>query len=197
MAKISWLKSKPIERSNQEEFTKFGDQLRQKTIPRKLRQSNFMPVIELDTRISVVPEICYKLSLSVDLHKLSAGSTGEHIVGGVKSGIMKEGDVVTWKARHFGIWQTLSTKITQEIRYECFVDEMIDGAFESMRHEHFFTEYTDGTLMKDVFKFESPLGIFGKLFNVVILNNYMREFLLERNRKLKEVAESDMYGQFL
>lgn len=156
-----------------------------------------MSVIELETRINAIPEICYKLSLNVDLHKQSASGTGEHIVDGVRSGIMKEGDFVTWKAKHFGIWQTLSTKITQEIKYEYFTDEMIDGPFKSMRHEHFFTVNFYGTIMKDVFRFESPLGIFGKLFNAVILNNYMREFLIERNRKLKEVAESDQYRRFL
>ena len=156
-----------------------------------------MSVIELETWINAIPEICYKLSLNVDLHKLSASSTGEHIVDGIRSGTMKEGDFVTWKAKHFGIWQTLSTKITQEIKYGYFADEMIDGPFKSMRHEHFFTVSSDGTIMKDVFRFESPLGIFGKLFNVVILNNYMREFLIERNRKLKEVAESDLYQRFL
>ena len=156
-----------------------------------------MSVVELDTWINAAPEICYKLSLNVDLHKLSANSTGEYIVDGVKSGIMKEGDFVTWKAKHFGIWQILSTKITHETKYEYFVDEMIDGAFKSMRHEHYFTINSDGTLMKDVFKFESPLGIFGKLFNVAVLNNYMRGFLIERNRKLKEIAESDLYWRFI
>tara|TARA_R110002124_G_scaffold254779_1_gene420405 strand:- start:664 stop:1137 length:474 start_codon:yes stop_codon:yes gene_type:complete len=156
-----------------------------------------MSVINLDTQINTIPEICYKLSLNVDLHKLSASSTGEHIVDGVQSGIMKEGDFVTWKARHFGIWQTMSTKITTEIKYEYFVDEMIDGAFKSMKHEHLFTKNCDGSLMKDVFKFDTPLGILGNLFNVVILNNYMKEFLIERNRKLKQVAESDLYLRFI
>ena len=156
-----------------------------------------MPVIELDTLIKAVPEICYKLSLNVDLHKLSANSTGEYIVDGVRSGIMKEGDFVTWKAKHFGIWQTLSTRITHETKYEYFVDEMMDGAFKSMRHEHFFIVNSDGTLMKDIFKFESPLGIFGKVFNAAVLNNYMRGFLTERNRKIKEIAESDLYRRFI
>ena len=156
-----------------------------------------MPLIELETQINASPEVCYKLSLNVDLHILSAVSTGEHIVDGVTSGIMQKGDFVTWRAKHFGIWQTLTTKITQEIKFEYFVDEMIDGAFKSMRHEHYFIINSDSTLMKDVFKFESPLGIFGKLFNVAVLNNYMRGFLIERNRKLKEIAESDLYRRFI
>ena len=71
-----------------------------------------MPTIILETKIKAPAEICYKLSLSVDLHQLSTSKTGEHIVDGVKFGVMKLGEFVTWRAKHFGIWQNLSTKIT-------------------------------------------------------------------------------------
>jgi ligand-binding SRPBCC domain-containing protein len=153
--------------------------------------------IELETRINATPEVCYKLSLNVDLHMLSVNRTKEHIVNGVTSGIMKKGDFVTWRAKHFGIWQTLTTKITQETKYEFFVDEMINGAFKSMRHEHYFIQNSDGTTMRDIFRFESPYGFFGKIFNFLILDNYMRKFLIERNEKVKEVAESDLHSCFL
>ena len=44
-----------------------------------------MSVIKLDTQINAIPEICYKLSLNVDLHKLSASKTHEYIVDGIMS----------------------------------------------------------------------------------------------------------------
>jgi ligand-binding SRPBCC domain-containing protein len=143
-----------------------------------------MPIIKLETNINASPEVCYKLSLNVDLHQLSTSSTQEYIVDGVRSGIMQKGDFATWRARHFGIWQTLSTKISQEDRYEFFVDEMTKGTFKSMRHEHYFTLNSDGTTMRDIFIFESPLGILGKLFNLIILENYMRNLLIERTKPL-------------
>lgn len=43
--------------------------------------------------------------------------------------------------------------------------------------------------MKDVFAYGVPYGIFGKLFNKIILEKYMTKFLVERNRVIKEVAE--------
>ncbi|HLO44072.1 MAG TPA: hypothetical protein VK175_07060 [Leadbetterella sp.] len=52
-----------------------------------MKQSKFkdiMPTIILETQIKASVEICYKLSLSVDLHQLSTNKTGEHIVDGVK-----------------------------------------------------------------------------------------------------------------
>jgi ligand-binding SRPBCC domain-containing protein len=156
-----------------------------------------MSVLFLETPIHAKPEVCYKLSLSVDLHQLSTHKTGEHIVAGVRQGIMQLDDTVTWKAKHFGIWQMLTTKITAEKRHEYFVDEMLQGAFKSMKHEHYFVETNYGTLMKDVFIFESPLGLLGRLFNFIVLESYMRGFLLERNQTIKEIAESEKWKSFV
>jgi ligand-binding SRPBCC domain-containing protein len=157
-----------------------------------------MSVIYLETNIRNSAEVCYKLSLNVDLHQISTTKSGEHIVAGFKNGIMKLGDVVTWKAKHFGIWQTLTSKITHENQPLCFIDEMQKGAFKTMKHEHIFIENHYGsTTMKDIFVFESPMGFLGKLFNFLILENYMKAFLTERNQILKQIAESEEWKQFV
>ena len=156
-----------------------------------------MPTIILETKIKATTEICYKLSLSVDLHQLSTSKTGEHIVDGVKFGVMKLGDFVTWRAKHFGIWQNLSTKIIIAEPHSFVTDEMIKGAFKSMKHEHYFQEDGDYTIMKDVFVFSSPFGILGKIFNYLILTNYMKKLLIERNKTIKEIAESGGWREFV
>jgi ligand-binding SRPBCC domain-containing protein len=156
-----------------------------------------MSKIVLETSINSTPEICYKLSLSVDLHQLSTSKTGEHIIDGIRKGIMRLDDTVTWRAKHFGVWQNLTTKITEIKPYEYFVDEMQKGAFKSMRHEHYFIENEGITIMKDVFNFTSPLGILGVIFNKLILENYMKRFLIERNQLIKQVAESDNWQEYM
>jgi ligand-binding SRPBCC domain-containing protein len=156
-----------------------------------------MSIIILETSINAKPEICYKLSLNVDLHQTSTSKTGEYIVNGIKEGIMKLGDTVTWRAKHFGIWQNLTTKITETKPYSYFVDEMQKGAFSSMRHEHHFISNGHKTIMKDVFIFTSPFGILGKIFNRLVLENYMKAFLIERNKVIKEIAETEKWQQFL
>jgi ligand-binding SRPBCC domain-containing protein len=156
-----------------------------------------MSKIILETLINSTPEICYKLSLNVDLHQLSTSKTCEHIVDGIHEGIMKLNDMVTWRAKHFGIWQNLTTKITETKPHEYFVDEMQKGAFKSMKHEHHFVENEGNTIMKDVFDFTSPLGILGVIFNKLILENYMRGFLIERNQLIKQIAESDHWQYYV
>jgi ligand-binding SRPBCC domain-containing protein len=66
---------------------------------------------------------------------------------------------VTWRAKHFGIWQTLTSKITEFDFPNSFTDVMIKGAFKSFRHEHLFYAINDQTVMKDIFIFESPFWV--------------------------------------
>ncbi len=72
-----------------------------------------MPTITLTTPITSAPiERCFLLSLSVDLHTISTKKTNERAIAGVTSGLMKLNDTVTWRAKHFGIYQNLTSKIT-------------------------------------------------------------------------------------
>jgi hypothetical protein len=71
-----------------------------------------MTTIELNTLIDAPIERCFLLSLSVDLHQISTEQTNERAIAGVTSGLMKLNDVVTWRAKHFGIYQNLTSKIT-------------------------------------------------------------------------------------
>ncbi|MEZ4309047.1 MAG: hypothetical protein R3F14_13500 [Polyangiaceae bacterium] len=51
--------------------------------------------------------------------------------------------------------------------------------------------------MRDVFDYDSPLGPLGRLANMLFLERYMRRLLVERNRIVKEVAESDQWRAYL
>ncbi|WP_190242490.1 SRPBCC family protein [Hymenobacter lapidiphilus] len=65
-----------------------------------------MPILEVLTHINALPERCFQLTLNVGLPITFTRQTGETIVAGVRSGELKLGDSVTFRARHFGIWQT-------------------------------------------------------------------------------------------
>jgi ligand-binding SRPBCC domain-containing protein len=150
-----------------------------------------MPTIELTTKINAPVEVVFNLSRSIDLHMESTKQTGEHVIAGRTSGLISLNENVTWRAKHFGIWQNLTVKITVFDFPNLFVDEMVSGAFKSFTHEHHFTNVDDNhSIMRDVFVFESPLGLLGKLANTLVLKKYMTELLAERNRVIKVTAET-------
>lgn len=156
-----------------------------------------MPIIVLETVINAKREIVFDLSRSVDLHLLSTEKTNEKAISGKTSGLMEMNETVTWRAKHLGIYQNLTTKITAFEKPTYFADEMVNGAFKSFKHEHYFEDFQDGTLMKDNFEYESPFGILGKLADFIFLKNYMKSFLIERNSMIKEVAETEKWKSLL
>ncbi|TKC09692.1 SRPBCC family protein [Pedobacter frigoris] len=148
-----------------------------------------MPVIRLETFIDAPKQTVFDLARSIDLHQVSTAHTNEKAVAGKTSGLIELNEWVTWEARHFGIVQKLTSKITAMNAPDYFVDEMVSGAFKSFRHEHVFEARGDGTLMIDVFTYISPLGVFGKLADQLFLEKYMSTLLVQRNKVVKEYAE--------
>jgi len=156
-----------------------------------------MPVIELTTPINAPIDRVFDLSRSVDLHTHSTSKTGERAIAGVTSGLIGLGEEVTWRAKHFGVWQSLTVRVTVFERPTHFADVMLRGAFRRMEHHHYFELSTAGTVMRDEFTFESPFGILGRVANTLVLSRYMRSFLLERNRVIKATAESEDWKRYI
>lgn len=151
-----------------------------------------MTKIHLETLINADIQTVFDLSRNIDFHQKSTSKTNEKAIAGKTSGLIELGETVTWRAKHLGFYQTLTTKIIQIESPKMFTDIMIKGAFKSMRHQHIFREERGETLMIDFFEFESPFGILGKIVNQLFLKNYLKSFLIERNRMIKEIAESSL-----
>lgn len=157
-----------------------------------------MPVLHLTTTIHAPAGRCFDLARSVDLHTLSTADTGEHIVAGIQHGLLGPGDQITWRARHFGVWQELTSRITAFDRPRAFRDSMVRGAFARFDHDHVFDAIADDrTVMHDIFDFNSPLGPLGRIADALVLTRYLRRFLEQRNQVIKRTAESDEWRALL
>ena len=156
-----------------------------------------MVTLCLETSINSPIERVFDLARSIDLHTCSTAKTGERAIAGITSGLIGLNEEVTWRAKHFGVWQSLTVKIIAYDRPFHFADEMLRGTFKRMRHGHYFESTKTGTLMRDEFSFEAPLGILGRMVEVVILKNYMRRFLVARNQVLKSTAESNDWARYI
>jgi ligand-binding SRPBCC domain-containing protein len=156
-----------------------------------------MLVVRLWTSIAAPPERVFDLARSIDAHQQSAEDTHERAIAGVTQGLIGMGDEVTWEARHFGIKQKLTVRITEFERPLRFQDVMVSGAFNSMKHDHEFIAQPPGTLMVDRFEFASPFGILGRIVDRAFLASYMRRFLERRNQILKTLAESEEWKKYV
>jgi ligand-binding SRPBCC domain-containing protein len=156
-----------------------------------------MPRICLKTTITAPIDIVFDLSRSIDLHTVSTKQTNEEAIAGKTSGLIGLGESVTWRAKHLGFTQSLTSKVTDYDHPSFFADEMLEGIFKRFRHEHHFETEGNQTLMTDIFEYQSPFGILGKLADFIFLKNYLSSFLKKRNTAIKEVAESDAWKKIL
>ena len=152
-----------------------------------------MPTIHLTTFVAAPADRVFDLCRSIELHRKSMAHTGEEAIAGTTNGLIGLDETVTWKAKHLMKTRVLRSRITAMTRPLSFTDEMVDGDFKSLKHEHHFKAIDNGTLLIDLFTFESPYGGLGKLVNQLYLTKYLKNLLELRNKMIKEYAESEKW----
>lgn len=148
-----------------------------------------MSVIRLETEILANIETCFDIARDIDIHQESLKHTNEIPISGKTSGLIELGESVIWESKHLGFVQHVSSKITEYERPYFFAYEIVHGAFKSFRHEHFFKDCGEKTIMIDKFYFEFPYGVLGEFVNRVYLKKYLKDLFKKRNKLLKAKAE--------
>lgn len=146
--------------------------------------------MRFETLISAPPVRVFDLSLDVDAHVASTPGSRERAIAGVTTGVLGDGDEVTWQAWHLGLRFRMTSRITAYERPHRFVDEQVRGPFARFRHEHRFEPHADGTLMVDDIRFDAPFGPVGRLAERLVLDGHLRRLIETRNAILAEMAES-------
>ena len=149
--------------------------------------------LEETTIIDAPIERCFDLARSVEVHLLSTVHSGEQAlaVGGITSGLVGLSERVTWRAKHFGVWQNLTSETTTLESPSYLQVTMVQGIFRSMQADHLFRSLPfDATEMKDFFTVAAPLPLLGPLAEILFLRRYMQTLLRERNAVIKRIAES-------
>ena len=149
-----------------------------------------MTTIKLITKINAPKKTVFDLARNIDVHQQSAHKTKEKAIAGITSGLINYNETVTWRGRHFGFYLTHKSRMSAMDLYDYFVDEMEEGKFKSFQHEHTFVEKDGKTVMIDNLNYETPFGIFGRLFDQFLLKKHLTNFILERNKVLKYLAEN-------
>ena len=144
---------------------------------------------EVTTSIAARPAVVFDLSLTIDTHLDSQAAANERAVGGVTSGLIGLGEEVTWRATHFHIPFTMTSRITELERPRRFVDEQTRGPFRRFHHEHEFQRSEVGTTMIDRISFDAPLGPLGRVVERVALGPYLQRLIVERGEFLNIAAE--------
>ena len=156
--------------------------------------------LEEVTVVEAPIERCFDLARSVEVHLVANIHSGEQAlaIGDITSGLPELSQQVTWRAKHFGFWQNLTSRFTAMRPPTYFQATMVEGIFRSMQADHYFRTLPSGaTEMKDLFRVVAPLPVFGPLAETLFLRRYMLRLLRERNAVIKRIAESEEWQRYL
>ena len=148
-----------------------------------------MPRIELRTEIAAAVELVFDLARSIDAHVVSMTESRERAIAGVTSGLIGLDDQVTWRATHFRIPFTMTSRIVAMEAPTYFVDEQVQGPFARFRHEHRFISEGGASQMIDAIEYSSPFGVLGRTVDRIGLERYLTNLIRKRNEHLKAAAE--------
>lgn len=148
-----------------------------------------MTTIKITTHYFAPIEKVFDINRNIDIHQQSASKTNEIAIAGITSGLINKNETVTWKGKHFGVYLTHQSLISELIFPTYFVDEQLKGKFKSFKHQHFFEQKENYVEVTDILNYETPYGIFGKLFDKLFLKKHLTDFIMKRNAILKNLAE--------
>ena len=140
------------------------------------------------TQSTLPPERLFDLARSIDVHVDSQKGSGERAVAGVTSGLIGQGQEVTWRARHFGLPLTMTSRVTAVDFPRSFTDEQVRGPFRSFRHVHEFEPAPGGSIMTDRVEFSAPFGLLGRAAEMLVLRPYLQRLIRDRGRFLASIS---------
>lgn len=126
---------------------------------------------------------------SIDLHVDSQRTSGERAVAGITEGLIGSGQEVTWRARHFGVPLTMTSRVTHLDFPRSFTDEQVKGPFKAFRHVHDFEATATGSIMTDRVEFSAPLGAAGRAVERLVLGRYLERLIRDRGRFLAAAGQ--------
>jgi ligand-binding SRPBCC domain-containing protein len=110
------------------------------------------------------------------------------ILSDVKDKKMYEGMVIQYKIRPIlNIPLDWVTEITHVKEKSHFVDEQRFGPYAFWHHEHNFKAIEGGVKIEDILHYAAPLGLLGKIAEILYVDNKVKQIFEYRYHKLKEL----------
>jgi ligand-binding SRPBCC domain-containing protein len=79
------------------------------------------------------------------------------------------------------------TEITQVKDKQYFIDEQRYGPYSLWHHQHHFKAIDGGVEMTDIIHYKNPLGVLGKLANIIFVQKQLNGIFDYRFTKVEEL----------
>ena len=142
---------------------------------------------------------CFQLSTNIAIvqHELRMTPVRGHTKD-LTTGCVSDGDTIRWEGWQLGLPQHHESFIEAFTPPTFFRDRMIAGRFRTFEHDHAFEELDSNSVrLADELRFSMPFGLLGELIATTLVIPHIRGLLHRRFQRLKRIAESEEWKQYL
>lgn len=123
-----------------------------------------------------------------NLQKITPADMGFEIISKHHGERMYPGQLIEYKVSPLlGIKMYWMTEITQVKDGVYFIDEQRFGPYKLWHHQHHFREIPGGVEMTDIVHYKIPMGILGRLANILFVQKKLRTIFDFRYRKTEDI----------
>lgn len=123
-----------------------------------------------------------------NLAKITPADMGFEILSDATEDDIYEGMQIEYYVRPlFGIKMKWVTRIGKVQAPLIFVDTQLKGPYALWEHTHTFEETEGGVQMKDVVRYAIPMGIFGRLANLLVVRKKLEHIFDYRHNVLNKL----------
>lgn len=109
---------------------------------------------------------------------------------------MREGTLIDYTIRIWGIPMTWRTRIAKWSPPDCFVDEQLSGPYKRWVHTHRFADTSGGgTAIEDHVEYVLPLGVFGRIAAPAIRWQLNRIFAFRQTTVARLLGQPSAAGE--
>jgi len=113
---------------------------------------------------------------------------GFHILSAHRPERMYAGQLIEYRvAPVLGIPLYWMTEITHVVEGKYFIDEQRFGPYTLWHHQHHFRAVDGGVEMTDLIHYKIPLGIIGRVANMLFVRQKLNDIFNYRYEKVKEL----------
>lgn len=123
-----------------------------------------------------------------NLQTITPDDMGFRVISKHQGDKMYAGQIIEYKVSPLmGIPIYWMTEITHVSDKQYFIDEQRKGPYSLWHHQHHFREIEGGVEMTDIVHYKNPLGILGKIANVLFVRKQLKQIFEYRFRKVEEL----------
>ncbi len=155
-----------------------------------------MPVLHFTNFVEAPIDVVFGLSRSVSIFKIAFQQNKVWPVAGITFGLIKEGEMITWKLNFLFKTRIFTIKITEMRLNDRFEEKIINNDVITLKHEHFFKPTQNGTIVIDRIDYQLKNGFLGMLMNKFVVS-FFEKNISRRIEVINQYALSDKWKALL